>query len=67
MIWRSIVAQREEFFALAFSLKDAFWTSTIAKMTLTQVESMLAEMQDSPEIWLEGSGIDPRADRIHIA
>ncbi|WP_129990901.1 alpha/beta fold hydrolase [Rahnella sp. CFA14(1/10)] len=50
-----------------FSLKDAFWTSTIAKMTLMQVESMLADMQCSPETWLEGSGIDPQSDKIQIA
>jgi pimeloyl-ACP methyl ester carboxylesterase len=40
-----------------FTLKDAFWSSSVANMSVEQAETMLEGFRADPEAWLERSGI----------
>jgi lipase len=50
-----------------FTLKDAFWSSSISRMTQRDVDSMLAGFRQDPGAWLEGAGIRPSPERIELA
>lgn len=48
-----------------FTLEDAFWTSSVARMSASEVDRMIAGFRDDPAGWLAGSGID--ADNAGLA
>lgn len=50
-----------------FTLNDAFWTSSVAKMRQPEVDRMLAGFRDDPRAWLADSGVVADADLTRIA
>lgn len=51
-----------------FSLKDAFWSSSVARMDDAQLQAMQAERLADPAAWLALSGISsPDAQRLYWA
>lgn len=50
-----------------FSLADAFWSVSLAKMERTQVEVMLTGFMQNPEGWLAKIAIEPSASRRDTA
>jgi pimeloyl-ACP methyl ester carboxylesterase len=47
-----------------FSLKDAFWSSRIAKIPLERWMTQFEKMQSDPVAWLKSTGIEPSPQRI---
>lgn len=50
-----------------FTLNDAFWSSSVARMQQAEVEQMLLGFRDEPEAWLAGSGIAADANALRVA
>jgi lipase len=51
-----------------FSLKDAFWSARIARMSAAEAEAMLASWRADPAAWLASSGIaQASAPQLEIA
>lgn len=50
-----------------FTLRDAFWSSTLSRMTQREVDTMLAGFRRDPGAWLEKSGISPSPERLSVA
>ncbi|SDJ19443.1 alpha/beta fold hydrolase [Pseudomonas abietaniphila] len=50
-----------------FTLKDAFWSSSVANMSVEQAETMLEGFRADPEAWLERSGILEPAGQTETA
>ena len=50
-----------------FTLKDAFWSSSLAKRTDDEVQAMLDGLLADPERWLSETEIEPTARRVEIA
>lgn len=50
-----------------FTLGDAFWTSKLAAMTLSEIETLLRDYQSDPSGWLTRAGIEPMPERIATA
>ena len=42
-----------------FTLKDAFWSSSVARMSQSEADQMLSEFRQDPKAWLARSGIAP--------
>lgn len=40
-----------------FSLADAFWSASVARMTAHEADTMLAQLRENPDGWLAKSGI----------
>lgn len=50
-----------------FTLNDAFWSSSVARMQQAEVEQMLVDFRDEPDVWLAGSGIAADANALRVA
>lgn len=50
-----------------FTLKDAFWSSSIASATLPEVQAALQADRADPAAWLQRSGVTPTPERIAAA
>ncbi len=50
-----------------FTLKDAFWSSAVAKMTPEEAGRMLDGFRQDPGAWLARSGIAPQPHDVEIA
>lgn len=55
-----------------FTLKDAFWSASIARMSVAEADAMLAGFRDDPAAWLARSGIpssggDPSDEALALA
>ena len=50
-----------------FSLEDAFWSASVARMSLEQVEVLLAGYRDDPAVWLAGAGVAAEPQRLRLA
>jgi len=50
-----------------FSLKDAFWSSNVARMSATEVETLMAGFRADPAGWLTKAGITPTPPRLETA
>ncbi|UVJ45626.1 alpha/beta fold hydrolase [Pseudomonas sp. LS1212] len=50
-----------------FTLKDAFWSSSVAQMTQEEAEAMLAGFQADPGAWLARSGIPDQPEKLSTA
>ena len=50
-----------------FSLKDAFWSSNVARMTTTEVETLMAGFRADPAGWLTRAGITPTPQQLETA
>jgi pimeloyl-ACP methyl ester carboxylesterase len=50
-----------------FTLKDAFWSASVARMTPEQADEMLAGFRQDPAAWLARSGIPPEPRLVEIA
>lgn len=50
-----------------FSLKDAFWSSGVAKMSAEEVEALLADYRANPQAWIERAGIASNQQRLEVA
>ncbi len=50
-----------------FSLKDAFWSASVARMAAEQVEALLDGFRRDPAAWLAGAGVAAEPHRLRIA
>lgn len=50
-----------------FTLEDAFWTSSVARMSSSEVDRMIAGFRDDPAGWLADSGIDADDAALAVA
>lgn len=50
-----------------FTLRDAFWSSSVARMPLVEVEAMLAGFRADPLAWLAAAGVGMGAGRLAVA
>ncbi|NQD94280.1 alpha/beta hydrolase [Pseudomonas sp. CrR25] len=50
-----------------FTLKDAFWSASVARLSLEQVEVMLEGFRRDPAAWLAGAGVAVDAEAVRIA
>ena len=50
-----------------FSLADAFWSSSVAAMTVGKVEEMLSGQRADPAGWLRDAGVVPEDGRLALA
>lgn len=50
-----------------FTLKDAFWTQKLARMSEHEAEAMLAAYRANPETWLVGAGLDATPENLVLA
>ncbi|MHA6195822.1 alpha/beta fold hydrolase [Pseudomonas wadenswilerensis] len=50
-----------------FSLKDAFWSSNVARMASTEVETLMAGFRADPAGWLTKAGITPTPQYLETA
>jgi len=50
-----------------FTLQDAFWSQSLARMDSTEAEAMLTGYRADPRAWLAGSGIDATPEQEAIA
>jgi lipase len=50
-----------------FTLKDAFWSASVARMNQAEAEAMLNMLRTDPEGWLTGSGVSPTEECIGVA
>jgi pimeloyl-ACP methyl ester carboxylesterase len=50
-----------------FTLKDAFWSASVARMPVAQVEALLAGFRRDPAGWLAGAGVAAEPHLLRIA
>ncbi|WDM61363.1 alpha/beta hydrolase [Pseudomonas sp. NEEL19] len=50
-----------------FSLKDAFWSSSVAKMSAQETEALLAGYRANPKAWMERAGVASSQQRLEVA
>lgn len=50
-----------------FSLKDAFWSSSVARMDAEEVEALLGGFRANPKAWLERAGVASSQQRLEVA
>lgn len=50
-----------------FSLADAFWSASVARMTPTEADTMLRQFRKNPAEWLARSAIDASANNLKTA
>ena len=50
-----------------FTLRDAFWSSSVARMPLAEVEAMLAGFRADPLGWLAAAGVEEGDGRLAVA
>lgn len=50
-----------------FTLRDAFWSASVARMQLEQVEEMLDGFRRDPAAWLEGAGVAAEPRTLAVA
>lgn len=50
-----------------FSLRDAFWSASVAQMPLEQVEALLGGYRRDPAAWLAAAGVAGEPDRLQVA
>lgn len=50
-----------------FTLKDAFFTQKLAKMSKEEAEALVQSYRQDPENWLKNSGIEPSPQRVELA
>jgi pimeloyl-ACP methyl ester carboxylesterase len=50
-----------------FTLNDAFWSASVARMDAEQAEAMLDGFREDPRAWLGGAGIAASAPRLALA
>ncbi|MEE1925318.1 alpha/beta fold hydrolase [Pseudomonas sp. 148P] len=50
-----------------FSLKDAFWSSSVARMSSAEVEALMAGFRADPAGWLTRTGITPNPRHLETA
>jgi lipase len=50
-----------------FTLRDAFWSASVARMDQAEAEAMLDTLRIAPEGWLAQSGIAPTEERVSVA
>lgn len=50
-----------------FTLKDAFWSSRIAKMELPEVEAIVDGYRTDVAAWIEGAGVAPTPWAVDVA
>ena len=50
-----------------FTLRDAFWSASVARMNQSEAETMLDTLRIDPEGWLAQSGISPTEERVSVA
>src|ERR1700733_2667132 len=50
-----------------FTLKDAFWSASVARMSQAEAEAKLDMLRIDPEGWLAGSGVSPTEECIGVA
>jgi pimeloyl-ACP methyl ester carboxylesterase len=50
-----------------FTLKDAFWSRSIAEMGAAEAEALLESFRADPAAWLSRNGIEPTPERIAMA
>lgn len=50
-----------------FTLADAFWSAKVARMTVEQVDQMLAASRADPASWLRDAGVIPNRRRLALA
>lgn len=50
-----------------FTLRDAFWSASLARMTPAQVEAILDGFRNDPAAWLAGAGVPAEPARLRIA
>lgn len=50
-----------------FSLRDAFWSASVAQMSLEQVKALLEGFRGDPAAWLEGAGVKVAPPAMRVA
>lgn len=50
-----------------FTLADAFWSASVARMAVAQVEALLEGYRHDPAGWLAGAGVAVEPQRLRIA
>lgn len=50
-----------------FTLRDAFWSASVARMTQAEADRMLAGFRQDPAAWLAGDGISATPPRLDTA
>jgi pimeloyl-ACP methyl ester carboxylesterase len=50
-----------------FTLKDAFWSASVARMSQEEVEAMLESFRADPAAWLARAGVSPEPPLVEIA
>jgi lipase len=50
-----------------FTLRDAFWSASVARLNQTEAEAMLDALRIDPEGWLAQSGISPTEEHVSAA
>lgn len=50
-----------------FTLRDAFWSASLARMTPAQVEAILDGFRNDPAAWLAGAGVPAEPALLRIA
>jgi len=50
-----------------FTLKDAFWSASLGRMSAAEAAAVLAGLAAEPAAWLERSGVQPSAENLAIA
>ncbi len=50
-----------------FTLRDAFWSARVARMTTGEADEMIGEYRADPAGWLRGSGVDPDERTLGLA
>ncbi len=50
-----------------FTLKDAFWSASVGRMSQADADAMLDGFRADPAAWLARSGVEPTPDRVAVA
>jgi len=50
-----------------FTLKDAFWSASVGRMSQADADAMLDGFRADPAAWLARSGIEPTPDHVAVA
>ncbi len=50
-----------------FTLKDAFWSASLGRMSQAEVESVLDGFKVNPGAWLVRAGVSPTAENLSLA
>ena len=72
-IWQALAGKYPELVASLisvegyFTLKDAFWSASVARMNQAEAVAMLDMLRIDPEGWLAGSGVSPTEECIGVA